>query len=65
MRISVNGKDHETTDGITVTELLAELNVTGPVAVELNRKICPKKQHQQTTLNPGDNLEVVTIVGGG
>ena len=65
MRILVNGKEHETAEGTTVTALLAELNVTGPVAVELNRTICPKTKHQETSLKSGDTLEVVTIVGGG
>ena len=42
-----------------------QLAVKPPYAVELNRKVCPKRLHEQTTLNPGDILEIVTIVGGG
>ena len=65
MRISVNGQEREITDSITVQQLLVELAVKGPLAVELNRKVCPKRLHSETELKNGDVLEIVTIVGGG
>ena len=65
MLISVNGKEHQSHDGTTVEQLLQQLEVTGPLAVELNRRICPKKNHQDTVLHSGDVVEIVTIVGGG
>ena len=55
----------ELNDGATVQQLMEQLAVKPPYAVELNRKVCPKRRHDQTTLNPGDVLEIVTIVGGG
>ncbi len=65
MKITVNGQVLDVQVDITVTEFLAGRNVSGPVAVELNREICPKASHSETKLSDGDVLEVVTIVGGG
>ena len=65
MQITVNGKNREINDGATVTELIKELSLNGPLAVEINRDICPKSRHPETHLKQGDVLEIVTIVGGG
>jgi thiamine biosynthesis protein ThiS len=35
------------------------------VAVELNRQLVPRAQFAQRMLAEGDELEVVTLVGGG
>ena len=35
------------------------------VAVEVNKKIVPRKTHDQARLTDGDVVEVVTLVGGG
>ncbi len=37
----------------------------GAMAVELNAEIVPRDQFGQTILNSGDEVEVVTLVGGG
>jgi len=65
MNIILNGENRAITEGTTVATLLGELALSGPVAVELNQEICPKKAHTETTLNQNDIVEVVTIVGGG
>ena len=65
MQICLNGQQRNITQGLTISDLLTELKLKGPLAVEMNQKICPKKQHPQTTLKQGDILEIVTIVGGG
>ena len=65
MLININGTSSEVTEGTTLGQLLQELGTRGPLAVELNRRICPKKKHDQTVLQNGDILEIVTIVGGG
>ncbi|OPZ98743.1 MAG: hypothetical protein BWY71_01181 [Planctomycetes bacterium ADurb.Bin412] len=65
MIITLNGKEKDVNPGATVADLVKLLNLMPPLAVELNRKVCPKKLYEQTTLNDGDNLEIVTIVGGG
>ena len=65
MQISLNGQDREVTEGATVSQLLGDLELSGPLAVEINRQVCPKRLHDEKTLNAGDVLEIVTIVGGG
>jgi sulfur carrier protein len=64
--ISVNGQSREVTRGMTVAGLIAELKVPSKfVAVERNRDVVPRARHAETVLTDGDQLEVVTLVGGG
>ena len=65
MVVTINGEKREIADGLNVQALLSELGLTDPLAVELNRRICPKRMHSETPLRPADVLEIVTIVGGG
>ncbi len=66
MEISVNGQTTSVNDGATVAELLIKLGLAGKyVAVEVNRELVPKKQHAEHRLAAGDELEIVTLVGGG
>ena len=66
MTIFVNGDSRSIEGGVTVAQLLRELGVTAPhVAVELNLEVVPRAKHEQTRLEEGDRLEVVTLVGGG
>jgi thiamine biosynthesis protein ThiS len=64
--IIVNGEACATQDGQTVAELLRELGLDPrQVAVERNREIVPRAEHGQAVLDDGDELEIVTFVGGG
>jgi sulfur carrier protein len=64
--IVVNGEPRATRDGQSVAELLRELGLDSrQVAVERNREIVPRAEHGQTVLADGDELEIVTFVGGG
>lgn len=66
MQIEVNGKRREIASGTTIAELLNDLAVKQPhVAVEVNLEVVPRARHAETTLQDGDRLEVVTLVGGG
>ena len=65
IELAVNGEAKKTASS-TVEELLTELGLAGQaVAVEINRNVVPKKEHGQTALQPGDQVELVTLVGGG
>ena len=65
MDIVLNGQVREISENLTIAGLLGELSLQGPVAVEVNKEVCPKGQHGETRLHEGDELEIVTIVGGG
>ncbi len=66
MNIIFNGEPREVADDITVAALLAELNLTPRfVAVEVNLELAPRGGHEQRVLRDGDQVEVVTLVGGG
>lgn len=66
MKIMVNGEEKELPDNSTVMQLLTLLKLNNDVvAVERNEVIVPRKEHSQTTLNAGDQIEVVHFVGGG
>jgi len=68
MKLTINGetKDLELPADATIVELLDQMGLKGrPVAVERNREIVPKREHDQTPLAEGDTLELVTLVGGG
>ncbi len=63
--VVVNGRSVSFAGG-TVGELLNTLEIkTRAIAVELNQEIVPADQHNDTRVAPGDQLEVVTLVGGG
>jgi len=66
VEITVNGQKRTVPLGTTVERLLADLGLTGqPAAVEVNRSLVPKRRHGESVLQPGDTVEVVTLVGGG
>jgi thiamine biosynthesis protein ThiS len=66
MNLRVNGELREVPTGCTVTQLLELLEIrVKHVAVERNGLIAPRAAHAETTLAEGDELEVVTLVGGG
>jgi thiamine biosynthesis protein ThiS len=64
--LTVNGQPRPVEQLPTVTQLVRQLGLAGkPVAVEVNRRLVPRKQHEQTQLKEGDVVEIVTLVGGG
>jgi sulfur carrier protein len=64
--VQVNEQAVETTTGITILDLLKQLDIaTRHIAVEVNLSIVPFENHGDTILHDGDLLEVVTLVGGG
>jgi thiamine biosynthesis protein ThiS len=63
--IVVNGRAAEVT-AATLEALLAELGLRGErVAVERNRELVPRRRWADTPLVPGDQIEIVQMVGGG
>jgi len=63
--IKVNGQDLDIPDGTTVAQLIARHNLTPQkVAIELNRRLIRAEKYE-TVLKNGDEVEIVTFVGGG
>ena len=63
--VKVNGTELDIA-GKILTEYLATTNYDMKrIATEINGEIVPKAQYAQTVLKDGDNVEVVSFVGGG
>lgn len=66
LTIKLNGEERELSEGTTVSALLEELGLKPELlAVERNRDIVPKAAYPSTVLQEGDEVEVVSFVGGG
>ena len=66
MLLKLNGQETTTADNCTVEALLRDQGLQNrPCAVELNREVVPRQAHAKTTLHEGDEVELVTLVGGG
>jgi sulfur carrier protein len=66
MQLTVNGETHEAPEGTTVRGLVLRLGLDqGPVAVERNREVVPRAEHESTLLAEHDVIEIVHFVGGG
>jgi thiazole synthase len=65
-QITVNEEPRSFPAPITVAELLRQLGRDGRrVAVEVNRAVVRRDEHERHMLNEGDRVEIVTLVGGG
>ena len=66
MQIRLNGESHELPEGVTIYTLLGRLRIEAErVAVEVNRRILTRSEFTAVTVEDGDEVEVVTFVGGG
>ena len=65
MTVTVNGEARELPDGETLRALVARYQLTPEkVAVELNRRLVRSEKYD-LPLKEGDEVEIVTFVGGG
>lgn len=63
--ININGKLFES-DSIKLSDYLVQNKLNSKrIAIELNGKILPKSQYDNTVLKDGDKAEIVNFVGGG
>jgi sulfur carrier protein len=66
IQLQVNGKDFHTTGQVSLPDFLEQLGFNPRlIAIEYNGEILHRQFWQNTRLQEGDRLEVVTIVGGG
>jgi sulfur carrier protein len=66
MELRINGEMRRFENAPTVAALLRALELrVERVAVQVNRSVVPRAQHGDWQLAPGDDVEIVTFVGGG
>ncbi|MFZ5469165.1 MAG: sulfur carrier protein ThiS [Myxococcota bacterium] len=66
VKLTVNGQVREVPEGTTLAGLLGELKVEAErVAVEVNAELVRRARHAERHLAEGDEVEIVTFVGGG
>ena len=66
MNITVNVLLVQIEKSMTVDQVLDNVDVPpNYLAVELNGEVVPREEYTRCVVNEGDNLEVVTLVGGG
>ena len=64
--IRLNGEHSQCSPGLLLPDLLRSLGYRPElVVVEFNGEILPRQRWGQQLVGDGDQLEVVTIVGGG
>ena len=66
MRIMINGQWRDDDEAANVADLLKGLSLDPRrVAVELNKRIVRRANYAEARLAENDQLEIVTLVGGG
>jgi thiazole synthase len=64
--ITLNGERKTLSQALTIAELVQHLGYQPRrVAVEVNQEVVPSVRHGECRLQPGDAVEIVTLVGGG
>ena len=62
----VNGEKMAIEERLPLVDLLHRMKMESrPCAVEVNRVLVPRNNHDQCVLQDGDTVEIVTLVGGG
>jgi sulfur carrier protein len=66
VKASINGKEHELPDGLTVAELLARLQAPERgIAVAKNDRVVRRAHFSQERVHEGDRVEIIKAVAGG
>jgi thiazole synthase len=66
LSIRVNGEHRRVRAGMSLGELAGELGLEpAKVAVERNLTVVPRSTLGQVAVEDGDDIEIVTFVGGG
>ena len=66
MKASINGKEHELPDGLTVAQLLERLQTPDRgVAVAKNDRVVRRTAFSEEPVHEGDRIEIIKAVAGG
>ncbi len=64
--ITINGEERQVPSGLNIRNLVEHLRLDPErVSVELNRVLVRKGQWEETAVEAGAAVEIVTFVGGG
>jgi sulfur carrier protein len=64
--ITLNGEPHDLPGPLTITELLARLDIDPRrVAIEHNLVVLKRNLYGSSMVSEGDRVEIVNFVGGG
>jgi len=66
MKIKLNGSEIEVNDNISVIELMKMKNFDSTKYVAIvNEDVIPKSKISEVILKEGDEVEIITMMGGG
>ncbi len=65
LTIQLNGNEFDLATPATVKTLVELRRPSPPFAVEVNKRLVRHTDYEQTPLQAGDAVEIVTLVGGG
>ena len=65
MQVIINGEHTMLTDVRTVENLINHLELSGRIAIEINRQIIPRSEFATRLITDGDVIEIVHAIGGG
>lgn len=66
MRVEINGEASELREGMTLGELVVQLDLAPErLAIEHNREVVRRVRWAETVIAEGDQIEIVHFVGGG
>ena len=66
MKIKLNGNEIEVNDNISVIELMKMKNLDSTKYVAIvNEDVIPKSKISEVILKEGDEVEIITMMGGG
>ncbi len=66
IKITVNGRLVELDESMTVELMLDRVDVPpNYLAVEVNAEVVPREEYTTHVIQDGDQVELVTLVGGG
>jgi len=65
MTITVNGDNMSIENSITVHDFVQQQSITGRFVIVINDVVIPKSAHQDTSLNAGDQLDIMSPITGG
>lgn len=65
MQIILNGESVDLDNSVTIVQLLSRLELSGRLAIEVNRRIIPRNLFSTYEIESGDLVEIVEAIGGG